>query len=100
MIFVPKRKVCWYEKRRSRRRRRRRERGSLLFQKSFCTLSQFTFVIVVIVAGSLSLDFLYLEVMLQEISRIRAAADFHLILKTHGVPNHILVAEMTCAAPK
>ena len=39
-------------------------------------------------------------VMLQEISRIRAAADFHLILKTHGVPNHILVAEMTCAAPK
>ena len=55
------------------------ERGSLLFQKSFCTLSQFTFVIVVIVAGSLSLDFLYLEVMLQEISRIRAQqTDFHL----------------------
>ena len=52
------------------------------------------------------LDFLYVctmyyvIVMLQEISRIRAAADFHLILKTHGVPNHILVAEMTCAAPK
>ena len=42
----------------------------------------------------------YVIVMLQEISRIRAAADFHLILKTHGVPNHILVAEMTCAAPK
>lgn len=75
--------------------------------KAFVCPQQFTFVIVVILSLSLSelLDFLYVcmyyvIVMLQEISRIRAAADFHLILKTHGVPNHILVAEMTCAAPK
>ena len=75
--------------------------------KAFVCPQQFTFVIVVILSLSLSelLDFLYVcmyyvIVMLQEISRIRAAADFHLILKTHGVPNHILVAKMTCAAPK
>ena len=77
--------------------------------KAFVCPQQFTFVIVVILSLSLSCSTFCMYVlhhysstivMLQEISRIRAAADFHLILKTHGVPNHILVAEMTCAAPK